>query len=364
MEFRNDSKLEKTIRYVYYFISGIFCLFLILLSNRILDDLGSSVRYPVVTDFENKPLIDSITLIRDSLYRHVETYNARALQLDKASALASENYEGAKKSFENWLQARKVLGEPSKDREVVAKTEDLDRYYKIQQEWNRERAKLQDTTGVFQAQISTQDQYINVEQERANHLFTLAEQRYELHVFLIRLLFIFPILFLGIFFYVRYRAHKYWPLFFGFTLFAIYAFFVGLVPYLPYYGGYVRYTVGVLLSAAGGYYAINNIRSYLEARKNELQKSREERSNKVESDTVFKAYDQHLCPSCGKDFIYKDWAISKDGATPGTTVSNYCRQCGFELYKSCSNCGHRHFAHLPYCSNCGIGSKKKEDPAA
>lgn len=359
MEFRNDSKLEKTIRYVYYFISGMLCIFLILLTDRILDDLGSSVAYPNASEFHNTPLMDSLSDTRDSLYRFREKYDAKATQLNKAAELAKANYESAKASFENWLEARKVLGEPSKDREVVAKTEALDEYYKIQQGWNREYAKLQDTIGTVQAQIDTIDGYMAIEQDKTSRLFNKAVQRYELHVFLIRLLFIFPILLLGIFFYVRYRNHKYWPLFFGFTLFSVYAFFIGLVPYLPYYGGYVRYTVGVILSAAGGYYAIRNIRTYLESRKKELEKSREERSVQVESDTAFKAYDQHLCPSCGKDFIYKNWTTARQNAADaGIEISSFCRQCGFELYKNCANCGEKHFAHLPFCSNCGAKNKE------
>lgn len=360
MEFRNDSKLEKTIRYVYYFISGIFCLFLILLTDRILDDLGSSVAYPDAAQFHNTPLMDSLSDTRDSLYRFREKYDAKAAQLNKAAELAKANYESAKSSFENWLEARKVLGEPSKDREVIARTMALDEYYKIQQGWNREYAKLQDTINVIQEQINVEDGHIAVEQEKASRLFNKAVQRYELHVFLIRLLFIFPVLFLGIFFYVRYRNHKYWPLFFGFTLFSVYAFFIGLVPYLPYYGGYVRYTVGVILSAVGGYYAINNIRTYLESRKKELQKSREERSVQVESETAFKAYEQHLCPSCGKDFIYKNWTSARQNASDaGIEISSFCRQCGFELYKNCANCGEKHFAHLPFCSHCGAKNKEQ-----
>lgn len=360
MEFRNDSKLETTVRYVYYFISGILCFFLILLTDRILDDLGSSVTYPEQSNYENRQLIDSLTVLRDSFSGRMEGYQAKASQLTKASDLAKANYEGARESFENWLQARRVLAEPSKDREVIARTEALDNYFNIQKGWNKEFARIQDTVEQFRNRVSQIDRALYLEGENTRALFTKAEQRYELHVFLIRLLFIFPVLFLGIYFYVRFRNHKYWPLFLGFTLFAIYAFFIGLVPYLPYYGGYVRYSVGVLLSGIGGYYAIKNIRSFLESRKREMQKSTEERASKVESDTAFKAYDQHLCPSCGKDFIFKDWtSAEKSPNDSGISVSNFCRQCGFELFKNCSNCGTRHFAHLPFCSNCGVGNKPR-----
>lgn len=358
MEFRNNSKFDGSVRYIYYFISGILCWFLILLTGRVLDDLGQSVPFPERATFENRALLFTLNMQRDSLTRIVESYDVKAAQLTKASELAQQNYQTAKESFENWLQARKVLGEPSKDREVIAKTEALDGYYKIQQDWNQAYSKIQDTVGIYQGAIEQVNGAVAQEEERAGKLAYRAEQQYDLKVFLIRLLFILPILFLGIYFYVKFRNHQYWPLFLGFTLYSLYAFFVGLIPYLPSYGGYVRYSVGIVLSTVGGYYAINNIRAYMEWRKRELQKSTEERAEKVEFDTAFKAFEQHVCPSCGKDFIFKNWTLAhQNPADAGLQVSNYCRQCGFELYKNCSQCGEKHFAHLPFCSHCGAGKK-------
>ena len=93
---------------------------------------------------------------------------------------------------------------------------------------------------------------VEQENQRTQARYETAAKGHELKAFLIRLLFVGPILTLGIFFFLRFRKDKFWPLYFGFTLFSLFAFFVGLVPYLPSYGGYVRYTVGIALSGGWG----------------------------------------------------------------------------------------------------------------
>ncbi len=181
-------------------------------------------------------------------------------------------------------------------------------------------------------------------------------RRYDLKVFLIRLLIILPILIIGIFFIIRFRRHKYWPLFLGFILFSFYSFFFGLVPYLPSYGGYVRYSVGIILSILLGVYAINKIKKFIENKKKELKLAGTERAKEVQMETAEKAFDNHICPSCGRDFLIKKWdgpVGKKEKLAISGVVSNYCRFCGLELFTKCKKCNYENFVHLPFCSNCG-----------
>ncbi len=361
MEFQNDKKIESSVKYLYYFISAAVCLFLILLAGKILDDLGSSQTYPKESDYHNFLLVDSLKRAKSIADDQVAVYNNKYSQIEKSSQLAKNYYEDQKLSFDNWLAARKTIGEPSQDKEVITRARDIDSYFNIQQKWKQQQSLLKDTIDIFQNRIDQLNIGLEKENEQSYLKFNSAAEKYALYVFLIRLLFILPILLLGVFFYVKKRNDKYAPIYLGFTLFALYAFFIQLVPYLPSYGGYLRYTVGILLSVAGGYYAINNIRTYIERRKLMLQESAVERMKKIQTntETSFKAYEQHLCPSCGKDFIYKSWnRLGKDNDGV-ILVSNYCRQCGLQLYKKCEQCGENHFAHLPFCGNCGYGKPEK-----
>ncbi len=145
-------------------------------------------------------------------------------------------------------------------------------------------------------------------------------------------------------------------------MFSFYAFFFGLVPYLPSYGEYIRYTVGIILSIIFGIYAINKIKAFVEYKKNELKVSTTERAEKVQIETAEKALDNHMCPSCGKDFVVKKWdkSVNKKNKTEMYgIVTNFCRFCGLELFKKCKKCGSENYAHLPFCSNCGDKTTEK-----
>jgi hypothetical protein len=352
----NSKKLERTSKIVYYSISGLLCLFLVLLSNILIGDLHGTTTEPMPADFENQEALSSLNkslesqqLASEGLYSKVET-------IEKTLATARDNYANEKQSFDNWLQTRKTLGSPDKDVEVIARARRLDEYYKVEQEWREQLDSLQRQIDQINEGIAEDEQAIREEQMLANEKYYSEMKHYELRVFLIRLLFVAPVLALGVFFFVRYRRHKFWPLYFGFTLFSAYAFFFGLVPYLPSYGGYVRYSVGVLLSAGLGYYAIKRIREFIEQKREELKTSTQERARKVRSDIAEKALENHFCPSCGKDFILKKWEYSSSEPAEASlhrAVTSFCRHCGLELFKDCSTCGKKNFAHLPFCSSCG-----------
>ncbi|MBC7743478.1 MAG: hypothetical protein H7096_00075 [Flavobacterium sp.] len=351
----NSKKLETTSRIVYYSISAILCLFLILLSNKIIDDLDTTIIRPQIENFENKTTLLGLSQTATTLDVELDNLNTKRNTIDKTIAIAKENSNIEKRSFDNWVQTRKTLGSPETDPEIIYRVKKLDNLYKIEQAWRLQLNSIQSEADKILDQQQKVQKLITKEKAITDVKFFHDLKRYELKVFLIRLLFIAPILILGIFFFIRYRKHKFWPLFFGFSLFSFYAFFFGLVPYLPSYGGYVRYAVGILLSAGLGYYAIKTIRKYIEQKQKELKVSTHERAKNVQTEVAEKALTNHFCPSCGKDFIINKWEfpIKNIEIEAYKLVTDFCRHCGLVLFTKCGICGNKNFAHISFCSSCG-----------
>ena len=363
MEF-NNKKLTRTTKFINYTIAIILCGFLIGLSGKILDDIDEWKERPAVSEFENKEFIAEKQSEYDIFQQQLNEKNGKKNNILSTIQVAKNNYENEKQSFDNWLEARKTVGSPREDSEVISRANKLDEYYKVEQEWRNELTGIEDEINKIQSQQIEISDAINDERQKAYEASEKAYQKYELKIFLIRLLIILPILLIGIYFFTKFRKHKYWPLFLGFILFAVYAFFFGLIPYLPSYGGYVRYTVGIILSIFIGIYSINKIKAFIEKKKAELKISKDERAKKVQTGTAEKALDNHMCPSCGKNFILKNWDLSAtkdDNLRNLNLVTSFCRYCGLELFKKCETCGCNNFAHLPFCANCGDPVMKSDE---
>jgi hypothetical protein len=108
MDFKSDTKIESRIKYLYYFISLLLCGFLILLSNRIIGDLDGTATAPVIENFENKPLIDSINAQKEKSQQVSSGIYNRKQEIQNALDLANGAYNNEKESFDNWIKTRKT----------------------------------------------------------------------------------------------------------------------------------------------------------------------------------------------------------------------------------------------------------------
>ncbi len=351
----NNKKLTRTKKVIHYAISILLAIFLIGLANRIIWDLDEQDARPIMADFEGQTEIHKYRIIKNSIEDSilVKRREQEALQLKLDLGITTLNQE--KQSFQSWISTRTATQSSAVDREVRLRNLKMDSIQGQIQSLEEEKTSLITSINVLREESGHIQDFINEENVIVNSLHTDAVRAYDLNVFFKRLLFVLPILILGVWLLVKRRKSNYWPLYRGFVFFSLYAFFVGLVPYLPSYGGYIRYAIGILLSVFLGIYAIRSFQSFIKRKKEELQQSTEKRSQQIKQEVAEKALENHICPSCGKDYLINEIFQSggKKGVGGTLKVTNYCRHCGLQLFKDCDTCETKNYAHLPHCYSCG-----------
>ena len=208
---------------------------------------------------------------------------------------------------------------------------------------------------IAQASEAQRRSYATLE-EGARKQYDGAWHRQELRVFAIRLVLTLPLLLIAGWLVMRRRKSQYWPLARGFVLFALFTFFVELVPYLPSYGGYVRYGVGVVASALAGVYVIRTMQRYMAKRAQVERQTESERRRAIGYEEAIKRVTAGVCPGCER-------AIASTGSG---APANFCVHCGMTLFDECSACHTRKNAFFHYCPACGVdtGGRLLDDAAA
>lgn len=349
-------RIQILTRIVLAIITVTLSAFMIMLGNKILRDFDSWYTAPDSSQFESRAELAAVARKENAARGRVNALELQRASLQRAIDASENRYSSEKESFDNWVQARGATGSAADNPAVIARARELDR---LRGERDAARKKLgefdESNSGIMKEMqnISRQKEKILA---RDQARYASAYRAYQLKVFLVRLLFALPILGIGIFVFIKFRTSRFWPLVWGYIIFSVYVFFVGLVPYLPDFGGYIRFVVGILLSGFIGFYAIKQLAKYNEKKKAELEASRETRARSIQEDVAVKAYRSHCCPSCEKDFLIKIWHPRAKQIT--TTFSeadapNFCPHCGIGLFGECPSCRNRIFLHFPYCSCCG-----------
>lgn len=339
------TKFETISKLILIVISLSLGIFLSSLGDKILIDVTKIYKPPTQYEFLDKDSTESVSIQIAAVKTQIAQLNDEIKQLIIPLQSAEQNYQSEHEAFEAWVKTRKTLGTPEQDKEVLSRTKRLDELRLVRDKWNSEINNRNSLINKLNSDLSKLETEKNNLHNTAYQKYDVEYQSYNLKVFLIRFLFAFPILAIGVYLVVKFRKSKYNAFIWGYAFFGLYVFFVGLVPYLPSYGGYVRYIVGITLTIVIGYYVIKQLTKYTERKKSELNKSKEERARSIAYDTAIKSFVARTCPSCERAFLVIQPLTDKE--------PNYCIHCGLKLFRKCIKCSQRNFVHFPFCSACG-----------
>ena len=266
--------------------------------------------------------------------------------------VAQSDVSTSRQSFNNWLATRTATERAEQDPEVISRTRALDtlqtRERAARAEVERQEQRRLDS---LQAGEQAQRQLNSLEQD-AQAEWTRALRAQELRVFGYRLALTLPLLGVAGWLFKRHRQSRWWPFVWGFIFFALFAFFVELVPYLPSYGGYVRYIVGIVITALVGRWAILALQRYLERQRAAEAQPDQMRRAELSYDTALARMAKGVCPGCERVVDLKNPLI------------DFCPHCGIGLFDHCGVCHTRKNAFSPFCHACGSPAEDSVAPAA
>jgi len=335
---------EKWFRRGLWLVALVFASFLIGLGNTVVGDLPRVERRIELDDFIDRAAAEPLrNTVRNAERAEQEAVRDRE-QADLKLVAARQASRAARETFSNWLATRHATAQPDQDTELIARTKALDALKQKEDEAERAvGAQRQIALDARQSRQRAAEQLARLEDDARTRM-DAENRRVELRVFLYRLALTLPLLVIAGWLFARKRKSTWWPFVWGFIFFALFAFFVELVPYLPSYGGYVRYAVGILITVLVGRYAIVALNRYLERQKAAESQPDTVRRNELSYDTALARLAKGVCPGCERPVDLKNTEI------------DFCPHCGIGLFDHCPACTARKSAFARFCHACGAGA--------
>ena len=260
--------------------------------------------------------------------------------------VAASDVSTARDSFNNWIATRKATERPEQDPELITRTQALDGLQARERQARAETERWQQRLLDAEQLGDRSQRQIGELQEGARASYEQAQRVQELLVFGYRLALTLPLLVAAGWLLKRHRKGRWWPFVWGFVWFALFAFFVELVPYLPSYGGYVRYVVGIVITVLVGRWAIVALQNYLERQRAVEAQPDLQRRAELSYDTALARMAKGVCPGCERAVDLKNPEI------------DYCPHCGMGLFNHCGHCQTRKNAFSRFCHACGTAAEQ------
>lgn len=338
---------ERAYHIVLWVVSVVFAGFIVGFGNLVIGDLPQVEQQVAPEQFVDSAAtaklrgeLQAIAARRGAIDDRLEIARLQREQAQRASQTGTE-------TFQAWIQARTATTNPAQDPEVLGRTRALEQLKANERTvqtaidaLERERVPLEQRESALRAEQTRLER-------SAYPAFQRAQFWQDLRIFALRLALALPMLLVAAWLLLKKRKNDHWPLARGFVLAAVFVFFVELVPYLPSYGGYVRYGVGIILTLLAGHFLIKNMRAYLAKRQEAEAQVEEERRKLVNHDEAFKKMAAKVCPGCDRP------VAAMEG-----TESNYCVHCGMTLFNHCGTCDVRKMAFFRFCMACGLPAEQ------
>ncbi|AKJ31757.1 serine endopeptidase [Caldimonas brevitalea] len=342
---------EKWFRRGLWLVAAVFASFLIGLGGTIVEKLPQVEQRYSLDDFIDKPAAAEARAAVQTARKAQEDAGQALEQAELKLRVATADVAAARETFNHWIATRRATERAEQDPELIARTRALDEL----------RTRERRAQGVVEAQQQTQLNARQAEARAQQRLQTLEQaaeeqlqaqwRRQELRVFGYRLALTLPLLGVAGWLFARKRGSLYWPFVWGFIFFALFAFFVELVPYLPSYGGFVRYAVGIVVTVLVGRKAILGLQRYLERQKAAEQLPDTRRRAELGYDVALARLAKGVCPGCERPVDLKDPA------------NDYCPHCGIGLHDHCGRCDARKSAFSKFCHACGAPAGTPAGPS-
>lgn len=324
-----------------WLVAFVFAGFLIGLGGTLVRDLPKVEGTLVLDDFLDR---NAANALRGTVRSSQQSANEAQTALEQArlkQRVAQSDTQATRASFNAWLATRGATQQSSQDPELVSRTEALDRLYAAER-FTRAAVEKQEQAALDAQQTQADAQRrLDILETEAGQRMEGELRRVELRVFLYRLALTLPLLGAAGWLFKTQRRSIYWPFVWGFIFFALFAFFVELVPYLPSYGGYVRYLVGIVVTVVVGRQAIVSLNRYLERQRQAERQPDAQRRVELGYDTALTCMAKGVCPGCERAVDLKNGAV------------DFCPHCGIGLHDRCGACATRKNAFAPYCHACG-----------
>lgn len=329
-------------------ISIIFAWFLIGLGSSVVNDLPRVEKYLQKDDFIDQaqmlPLQESLS----QQYTEINRANDELRGIEEKLNIENKIYKNANESFDNWLKTRQATKRADQDDELIARTKELESIKKDVNQLDQQIAEKHKAIAQLSIQAEGIRQQITVLNNHAYEALQIEVKKQNLRVFLYRLAVTLPLLIIAGWLFAKKRKNQYWPFAWGFIFFALFTFFVELVPYLPSYGGYVRYGVGIVITILGGHYAIRGLQRYLAKQKIAEAQPETVRRKELSYDIALVRLGKGVCPSCERTANF---------ANP---EYDFCPHCGINIFDYCQSCQTRKSAFLHFCHKCGTSAYSSE----